>query len=262
VAHELFHYLFFLQRPERRAALVARTCQSADPYAAASFGMLDEAVAAALGNGVIGRHYLAPGVFTAQLTKGFVNYEAAGALARALYPSLDGLLASGATVSSDEFARVFEAAARASYPGRRPRPIDYLHGEISIAASAFAGAAQHLHDVAWAGFPYLHKHAPDDPAAASDLVARPFESAAILLPADDALAKRLAALGAPPKHAAAIVAHARRSPGFVYAFARSPKSYAFVFVAPNDTVMTTVVDRFAALAEPVREEIVAEIAAK
>ena len=262
VAHELFHYFFFLQRPERRAAMLDRVCRSPDPYAAASFGMLDEAVAAALGNGVIGRHYLAPDAFAAQLRKGFVNYGAAGAVARALFPALDKLLASGATVSSDDFAAAYEAAARASYPGGRPRAIDYLHSEISTAPAALAAASQHLHDVAWAGFPYLREHPLDDPAAASDLAAHPFESAAIFLTPDASLATRLATLGAPSKHAAAVAARARTSPGFVYAFARSPKSYAFVFVAKDDAAGSSVVDRFAALSAPPREGVEVDLTEK
>ena len=59
IAHELFHYLFFRMDPKRQSAMLESVCGSDDPLAAVAFGMLDEAVAAALGNGVVGQHYKA-----------------------------------------------------------------------------------------------------------------------------------------------------------------------------------------------------------
>jgi len=76
VAHELFHYFFFRMDPKRQSAMLERVSGSDDPLAAVAFGMLDEAVAAALGNGVVGQHYDSPDAFAKQLARGFIGYRA------------------------------------------------------------------------------------------------------------------------------------------------------------------------------------------
>jgi hypothetical protein len=227
--------------------LLERVCASDDPFAAASFGMLDEAVAAALGNGVVGRHYTPPEAFAKQLARGFVGYRAAGLVARALLPSLEQFLDRGTPVSSEEFLRAFNAAARASYDGGRPRPIDYLHSHVSVADPRYASAAQRLRDASSAGFPNLREFASFDVDAVTFLTAHPFMSAALFLPSGAEAGAAVAALAPGGKHKAAVSAAARRARGFVYALPRTPKSYAFLFVAADAATMDELVERFAAL---------------
>jgi hypothetical protein len=247
VAHELFHHLFFRMAPERQAVLLDKVCASEDPLAVVSFGMLDEAVAAALGNGVVGRHYLPPDVFAGQLARGFVQYRAAGAVARELLPSMERLLDQGATVSSDEFLRAFSAAARATYPEGRPRPIDYLHSHVSVAGPGFATAAGRLREASWAGFPYLREYASFDVEARAFLAARPFLSAALLLSSEAEANDVAGALAPAGAHREAIASVAGRSRGFVYALPRTARSYAFLFVADSAPVMDELAARFSAL---------------
>src|SRR5262249_9830886 len=121
VAHESFHYFLSRMAPARRAALLEHVCASEDPSSVAAFGVFDEAVAAALGNGLVGRHYMDPEVFARRLARGLVGYRAAAVVARALLPTMDGFLDKGVAASSDEFLRAFLAAARSTYEGGRPR---------------------------------------------------------------------------------------------------------------------------------------------
>ncbi|WP_394830172.1 hypothetical protein LVJ94_27060 [Pendulispora rubella] len=246
VAHELFHYLFFRMDPQRQAAFLADVCASDDPFAVASFGMLDEAVAAALGNGIVGRHYSSPEAFTAQVARGFIHYRAAGSLARELLPSMQDVLDRGTLVSSPEFRRVFRAAAQASYDGGRPRPIDYLHSHVSIAGPSFAGAAQRLRDASWAGFPNLREYASLDVEAKAFLTAHPFENVALFLqgPVPPSVLEELAPASKRALPAPLLTSGSR---GFVYAAPRTAKSYLFLFVADDAKTMDDLVDRFAAL---------------
>lgn len=247
VAHELFHYFFFRMDPKRQAALLERVTASEDPYAAASFGMFDESIAASLGNGVVGQHYAPPDAFAKALARGFIHYRAAGSVARELFPSMAGFLDQGVTVSSDEFLRAYTKAAHASYAGGRPSPIDYLHSPVSIAAPRFTEAAKTLQEAAWAGFPYLREYASFDAEAQSYVSTHPFMSAAIFLPIEGDTTAVLSPLAASPAHRANIAALKKSARGFVYALPRTNKSYAFLFVADNETTMRELVKRFVSL---------------
>jgi len=242
ITHEAFHYFFSRMPPARRAALLRQIVDSPDPNAAAAFGVLDEAVAATIGNGVIGRHYTPPDRFAKRLARddGLVNYRAASVVARALLPSMEQLL-DGAGISSPEFIDAFLAAARATYDGGRPRPIDYLHSHVLVADPRFAAARQRLLDETHAWFPYLREYGALDAEARGYLIDHPFQSAAIFAASDAEAARAVDALrpGTPlPPHAAR---------GYVYALPRTPKSYVFLFVAEQPAAIDALVTRFTAL---------------
>ncbi|HMJ54547.1 MAG TPA: hypothetical protein VK540_20840 [Polyangiaceae bacterium] len=260
VAHELFHYLFFRMDPKRQAAMLESVCGSDEPLSAVAFGMLDEAMATALGNGVVGQHYQPPDAFAKQLARGLTRNRATASVARAIFPSMSSFLDRGTTVSSDEFLRAFNRATKATFTDGRPRPIDYLHSPVLIADGRFASAAQRLRDASYAGFPSLREFAALDDEAKTFLKEHPFISVAVLVP--DAAGTLLESLGLADRHGAAVSSVAARTRGFVYALPRTAKSYAFVFVAGDSKTMDDLVDRFAASAElvPGHEGVLVELA--
>lgn len=250
VAHESFHYFFSRMAPARKAALLERVCASEDPFAVAAFGVFDEALAATLGNGLVARHYTAPEEFARVLARddGLVHYRAAGVVARALLPAMEGFLDRGVAASSDEFLRAFNAAARATYEGGRPRPIDHVHMLTLIADPRFSAATERLNEASNAGYPYLREYTSLDPEAKAFLAEHPFVSSAHFIASDTStVAATLDALGLSGKHLAAVSAVARRSRAFVVALPRTGKSYAFLFVAGDGPTMEELVNRFAAL---------------
>jgi hypothetical protein len=260
VAHELFHYFSSRMQADANAALLRRVCAADDPLAVASFGVLDEAVAAALGNGLVARHYLPPEAFAKRLARdqGLDNYRAASLIARALLPSLAGILERGVTASADEFLTVYLAAARVMYEGPKPRPFDYLHSHVSVADARFASATQRLQEATNAGYPYLREYSAWDAEAQAFIVQHPFQSAALFLDSADQLGGALATLGATKGQLAAARAAATRARGVVYAFKRTPKSYAFFFVASEPNAMVELVNRF--IAAPAAEnELLVEL---
>jgi hypothetical protein len=249
LAHEVFHYFFSRMRPERRSALLERVCASESPFAVAAFGVFDEAVATALGNGLVGQHFMEPDAFAKRLARpgGLTAFRAASVVGGALLPSMQGVLDRGTVISSDEFVRVYIAAALATYEGGRPRPIDYLRTHVMVADPRFADAIQRLRDVSFAAHPGLREYTSFDAEAKGFLTEHPFQPAAIFAPGEGEVTAVLEALNAGPKHTAAAAAVAKRARGFVYALPRTPKSYAFIFVAADPQVMKDLVDRFAAL---------------
>lgn len=252
VAHELFHYFFSRMQPEPRATLLGRVCASDDPLAAASFGVLDEALAATLGNGVVGRHYVTPEAFARRLARdtGLDRYRAASLVARALLPSMEGFLDRGVTVSSGEFLRVYLAAAHAMYERGAPRPLDYLHSHVSVADPRFAAATQRLQEASNAGYPYLREYGAWSPEAKDFVVEHPLVSAAVFLGSDERPGAVLEALGAGPQdlgNLGRVAGVAQRVRGLVYGLRRTPKSYAFVFLARDPPAMDELVARFVEL---------------
>jgi hypothetical protein len=222
--------------------------------------MLDEAMATALGNGVVGQHYQPPDAFAKQLARGLTRNRATASVARAIFPSMSSFLDRATTVSSDEFLRAFNRATKATFTDGRPRPIDYLHSPVLIADGRFASAAQRLRDASYAGFPSLREFAALDEEAKTFLKEHPFISVAVLVP--DAAGTILESLGLADRHGAAVSSVAARTRGFVYALPRNAKSYAFVFVAGDSKTMDDLVDRFAASAElvPGHEGVLVELA--
>ena len=197
------------------------------------------------GCGLVGRLFTPPDEFSRRLARddGLYRDRAVNAAARALLPSIGGLLERGSTISSDEFLRAYYAAARAAYPGGRPRPLDHLRSHVLVADPPFAEAAGRLQDATRAN--YSETYDAFDARATTFVAEHPCLSAALLVSKRDP-ALRLGAL-APREHAGALTELARRGRGFVYALPRTPGSYAFVFAADDASTMSELVDRFAAL---------------
>jgi hypothetical protein len=248
IAHEIFHYLFARMRGGARRELLGLVAASGDPQAAAAFGVLDESVAAALGNGLIGRHYLPPARFARRLERpdGLDAYRAASLVARALLPDLEGLLRRGVPLASKEFLRTYLRAARAMYEGGPPRPVDSLHSQVTVAAPRFATAARRLQEACNAGYPYLREYGGWGPEAQAFLSRRPLISAALFLGPDEAPGAVLEALGAGREALAALAAASARSRGLVFALPRAAGAYAFLLVAPDPATMEELADRLAA----------------
>jgi hypothetical protein len=172
---------------------------------------------------------------------------------------MSSFLDRGATVSSDEFLRVFYRATKATFANGRPRPIDYLHSPVLIADARFASAAHRLRDASDAGFPSLREFGALDGEAKSFLREHPFISVALLVL--DAPGTVLESLGLVDGHGATLSSVVARARGFVYALPRTAKSYAFIFVAGDSKTMDDLVERFAALAElvPGHEGVLVEV---
>ena len=138
--------------PKRQAAMLESVCGSDDPLSVVAFGMLDEAIATALGNGVVGQHYRPPDAFAKRLARGLTRNRATASVAREILPSMSSFLDRGTTVSSDEFLRAFNRATKAPSRTGAP-PLDYRHSPVIIADGRFASAWQASATRSNAGFP-------------------------------------------------------------------------------------------------------------
>jgi hypothetical protein len=245
LAHEVFHYFFNHTAPAARSALVSRFASSPDPLSLAAFGVFDEAVACALGNGVVGRHYR-PEDFAEGLPRSgrLTRNPAASPVGVALLTTMQDFLDRGVRISSEEFHQAYLAAARTRYPDGVVPPIEHVRSHVFVGDKGFDTAAAALHDASLAGFPSFREFPSLDTAAKTFLISRPLVSAVIFSTRDRKLSDLFEALGADAKHRMAATQLGARVRGFVYALPRTPKSYAFIFVAPDDATMNELVKRF------------------
>ena len=246
--HELCHALLFGMPSTSKLALLEAFSASEDPYAVVDYGVFDEALATSFGNGLVFRHYQPSQDFARHSARNFRSqYTSAGALAAAFFPSFEALLASDVTVTSPEVLRALGQAARASYREKGPRPVDYLHSHVLVASPPWGTASERVRDAAFAGFPYLREFPRLDGEAQRYLLDHPLLNAALYLPSDADLASALAPLGVGSARIAELHSAALRDRGLVYALARSPKSYLFVFLARDAASAGELAESFLAL---------------
>jgi hypothetical protein len=217
---------------------------SSDLSAVAAFGVFDEAVACAIGNGLAGRHYR-PDDFVAGLprTGRLTANPSASPIGVALLPAMQDILDRGVRISSDEFVAAYLAAARTHWPNGSVPPIEHLRSHVFVGDAGFDAAARALLEASLAGFPSYRAFAQLDPSARAFLWSRPHINAAIFK-APDKLPELLDILRPEPTHRAALTSAVARGRPFVYTLPRTPKSYAFLFVAKSDTEMSELVARF------------------
>ena len=244
LAHEVSHYFFNYTAPSAKTAIGSKFTTSTDPLAVAAFGVFDEAVACTIGNGIGGRHFR-PDDFAAGLPKrGRLSaHPTASPISVALLPAMQAVLDRGVRISSDEFVETYLAAARAHWPKGSVPPIEHLRSHAFVGDAGFDAAARKLLDASLAGFPSYLTYPQLDPSAKAFLLSYPYVNAA-LFRTPERLADLLDVLRPEPKHRAALTSLAARGRPFVYVLPRTPKSYAFVFVAKTDSEMSELVTRF------------------
>jgi hypothetical protein len=233
IVHELCHYLFSRMRPALRAALQSQIVAADEPWSAAALGVIDEALAAAIGNGLAGRHYTPVDRFTRRLARpdGLTNYRAASLTARALLPSLEPLLTGDGAIASPQFVRIYVQAAHAGLEGG---PIDYLHSPIVIAAPELTKPREHLEEVTRAHPPYLRAFPAWDDEARRFATTHPLQSIALLLDGKQSIDAAELGFAMP------------LGPG-IWAHRRTPKSWVFALVGGDAADLTVLVDQLAAL---------------
>jgi hypothetical protein len=234
VCHELFHFFYNSRTPEQQAALMAQFEASHDAHSAIAYFLLDEAVATALGNGVVARA-MVPDDYEkrSKRERGFYSNHAIDATAKGLLSrSKDGDPTLGPPLDDPATALALLAAAGDAV-GDPPRPIEYLHSFAAASDDGWWDAAMQ-ETIAASSSNNIYNSSPFDSSDATSMVAdHPLLSAVTLVPR-----KRIAALAAykdalPPKVRAEIEREAKRPGPFAYVAQRSPRALMFVIVADD-----------------------------
>jgi len=248
VVHEMLHHLHAAATDERLAALARSFVETNDPLAPASYAILDEALATALGTAkALGR--LDPPGLSRKLAApmGLYAEPMIDRVAKATLPFLDARLAAGEGLHAPGFAQGFLAAVREAFPGGMP-PIAHARPLVALVDPGFWPAFHALDGAAMASS--LGGATASDalraPETPSLFAARAHWGGAFFVTHAEVadLARYESAIG--PGAVAAIRAEARHTRAFVYATQRSPGVYRFVFVADDLPSMNDLVRALAA----------------
>lgn len=241
VAHEMFHAWFRQSPIDQQYALAVRFWKTRVHLAGPAYGLLDEALAAALGNGLLQR-----AVEPAELERLLALPEGLYAdplidpAARALMPALERWLAAGKTIYDDGFVELYLDAIRQAFPSGLP-PLAYLRPLGCATQEDLPGATQHLIEASGAGY----AHCSSNPEEARAIVAGSTAWGTAVLVTPAGLAKLAGTEGILDAKTLA-AARAVRARRFVLAQPRSPVGTVFVFVAPDDAALIELIDAFAA----------------
>ena len=244
VLHELFHFYFAAGRYDQRAALAARFADSPSPLGLNAYGLLEEVLATAFGNGLVQRTVDEP-EFRRRLAQpmGFYNDEFIDRISKAVLEPLEARLTAGGTLHDADFVPEFVGLVEKSYPRGMP-PRAYLRTMVIAHDDRLGESYDALAKLAHAN--WMTSESSLDPKVAGAMFdERPLWTAVWMAytPAIEALRAWERHIGA--KEIAVIEALARRAGSFVYASRRVGGAWAFVFVAPDDASMKALIEAFA-----------------
>lgn len=245
--HELCHYFYDRMSPAEEAQLMRLFATENSPEAIAVYNLLNEAVATAIGNGLVNRQTLSPEAFNKLLStpRGFYNDAFIDPLAKAIYLRVEQALKNGEHVNSSSFVKDVLALAKTA-PGlnlRSPVPL------LRTAAAAYEGSEmaavfgqlQNRMRIgrAW-GANALDERARGTYTNFAAL------SGVMLVKNDqrDKLRDWTNILGETAVND--IISQAQTGKSFVYGVRRNPSAWIFVLVAPEATAFSTQIDRLVA----------------
>jgi hypothetical protein len=247
ILHEAFHFWMGTMAASKQATLARAFLETNDRAALPAYGLLDEALAAAFGQGMVMR-LVARDDFDKRMKKarGLYGDDAIDAAAKAVLPLLDARVASHGTLLDPDFVGAYVHAVAVAIPKLAPRL--FLTPMVSLYDPALKHAEFHLYDVVRAGhtvsddefgregLKLLHDHA----AWATVFAVRPETIDSLAAVPDYVDARTLKTLRAEAKH-----------PPFVQTIERTKAGPVFVMVSKDDAQMMSLDESFAA-----RDEIV------
>lgn len=252
--HELCHFFYRSMAPDAHEQVMAALLGSGTAAAVGALHLLDESVAAALGNGVAAER-IDPRRFQRRMDqpRGLYDDALIDPVAKALVPALGRLLAAGETMHGAAFAAEYLAAYTAALGDRGHMPALRLRTAAVLLDGDGAGATVELDPVLRAlreqlGVGAMYAGAPIDAAASHDaLLAYPALSGLIAvryqhldqlenwrLPPEAGLLARLHGL-------------AGRHRAFVYELARSPQSSVYIVAGRDAEAIAEAIVRLAGL---------------
>jgi hypothetical protein len=129
VLHEFCHFLYNSRSDEDNLALQNAFANSGDPAAKPSYNLLNEGMATALGNGIVGRSFRTASEWPAYLARPRSLYNNANIdrAAKRLLPMMDAWLASVRTMKDPTFAPEYIAAMKGAFGAELTRPALFLN---------------------------------------------------------------------------------------------------------------------------------------
>lgn len=258
--HELCHFFYRSMDPaahERMMATLLGSGRSSDPASGVAVGalhLLDESVAAALGNGVAAER-IDPQRFQRRMAQPRGLYDDAwiDPVAKALVPALARLLGRGETIDGSAFAAAYLAAYAAALGDRGHAPALRLRTAAVLLDVAAEGAGEDLDPILRAlrehlGVAAMYASAPIDAAASHDAL-RAYPALSGLVAVRYAHLEQLASWQIPAQ--AGLLARlrglAQQHRAFVYELRRSPRASVYIVAGRDAAAIAAAIARLSEL---------------
>jgi hypothetical protein len=245
VFHELCHRWFASAPWAKKRALVNAFVSSDAPFARIGYGLLDETLATAFGNGLVARA-VDRADFESRLAKprGLYNDPFIDAAAKATLPWLDAYTASNKTIYDAEFPSAYIERIASTFPNGAV-PIAHMRPLASVYAKGLEEEDDHLRRVARPG--WAESRGGFEKEGRGLLAEHPIWATAVLV-----LEAHIADVEGVERHVdakqiARLRAEAKKGTPFVLTITRDHAEPLFVFVAADAAQMHALIDRFAAL---------------
>ncbi len=234
VAHELFHYFLDRTPISVRTELLRAFIAAPDPASLAVYGLLDESLATAFGNGLVAEAVLPPEQFERRLTRkgSLYDRESIDETAKATLALVRAYLSAGRTLSDPAFVSDYLKATRERLGERLDRPLFRLNRMGLGHADELEHPAKGLGRLAQGRWTSMSlDELPDF------LVEYPSVSAALFVTGDQVANPTRWATALPPGGLALLARESKHHTASLYAFRRSPKAWLYVFVGrPGDAI--------------------------
>lgn len=251
VIHELCHFLFDSSPDAAFAELQKRFLIRGQASAIAAYNLLNEALATALGNGMIGRAVMGPQRFAVwQSQEGsFYNNPNIDRAGKALLPLLDGWLAEDRTMFDSLFVDTYLQTLEKAFGPSLAAP-QLLLSEMYLMSDARLGTGlrHNVRRTLHVASMYSEQAAWSEPGLLADYRKHPRLNALFLVHSENV--KELATHGVlPAAETQAIATRVARDGQALYAFERSPGAYSFILVAKDAETVQKLLDELAAAKE-------------
>jgi hypothetical protein len=244
VLHELFHYLFASAPRARHEALIRAFAAAPPSHAWAAYNLLDEAIAAALGNGLVARAVRGREAFEAALReeRSLYGHIAVDRLAKALVPILERAIVSGRGALDERFVPAYLETARRTLGRALDAPALHLWTMALVTDPATRAPAARF-AAAIEARSVFELGPVDDPAASRALALHPHLSGAVFVQAADLRRLRGFAGLVDDRALAALERAAEARSSFVYGLRRSTKAHVFVVAGRTEADLDVAADR-------------------
>jgi hypothetical protein len=244
VLHELFHRWYASAPYAKKKALVNAFARSRDPFARAAYGLLNESLATAFGNGLIARAVNRPD-FDKRVAQplGLYHDRFVDQNVKSILGLLERWTGEGKTLYDPRFLDEYVARVSAAFP-KGTAPVLCLRPMVSVYESALESTEHHFFDAVSPGWSESEDAFGADARAL--LAKRSGWGAAIVVTAphvDELKGLDKAVDGALPT----IRRETAKKKPFVLTLPRDKASPAFVLVAPDAGAMRSLIDAFVAL---------------
>lgn len=249
VIHEFCHFLYNSRSEDGNLTLQNAFANRNDPAAKPSYNLLNEGMATALGNGIIGRTFRPANEWQAYLSRprSLYNNPNIDRAAKRLLPMMDGWLAAKRTIGDPAFVPQYIAAMKEAFGPELTRPTLFLNEAYILVDDKFgldfARKARSDLNISSA---YMSVSDEIDAKTLEDYVGQPNLSALFVVTAN-----RLKALVdegvLTTSEAETIRGEVAAHKSTLFAHLRSPNAYAFLIVTDDAAEATKRIAELAAL---------------